>query len=478
MQTAACYIRVSTDDQTEYSPDSQLKLIRDYAQKHNIVLLEDYIFSEDGGKSGKNTAKRTEFLKLIAAAKQNPKPFDVILIWKFSRFARNQEEAIVFKSRLKQIGIEVVSVSEPLPDGPFGSLVERIIEWSDEYYLVNLAQEVKRGMKERASRGEPVCPPPTGYDMVDGKYVPNQDAPIIRCIFNDYESGMGVRSIANKYGAQGMRTKRGNLPDNRFIEYVLQNPVYTGKIRWSSGGRTVSARIEEHPNTIVIQGEHEPIIDDEQFDKVQMMLKEQKKKYIKYQRKDTPAQFMLKSLLRCSACGATLVRASTACPSLQCHNYNRGSCHVSHSISIRKANQAVVSYLKSLLKEERFTVTPLSKQPSVSDIDYEKLLKNEEQRLKRVQKAYMDGIDTLEEYKANKTHIMEAIQQLKAEQAAQTAPTPQPDINAYKEKITHIIEIIEDDKIDQTSKNAALRTIISKIIYKKPENTLQIHLYE
>ena len=126
MQTAACYIRVSTDDQTEYSPDSQLKLIRDYAQKQGIVLLEDYIFSEDGGKSGKNTAKRAEFLKLIAVARQKPKPFDLILIWKFSRFARNQEESIVLKSRLKKIGIEVVSISEPLPDGPFGSLVERI----------------------------------------------------------------------------------------------------------------------------------------------------------------------------------------------------------------------------------------------------------------------------------------------------------------------------------------------------------------
>ena len=462
MQTAACYIRVSTDDQTEYSPDSQLKLIRDYAQKQGIVLLEDYIFSEDGGKSGKNTAKRTEFLKLIAAARQKPKPFDLILIWKFSRFARNQEESIVLKSRLKKIGIEVVSISEPLPDGPFGSLVERIIEWSDEYYLVNLAQEVKRGMKERASRGEPVCPPPTGYDMVDGNYVPNRDAQTIKNIFNDYANGMGLRTIANKYGAQGMRTKRGNLPDNRFVEYVLQNPVYIGKLRWSSGGRTVSTRTNHHPNTMILQGTHTPIIDEEQFEKVQKMLEENKKKYAKYQRADAPVQFMLKGLMRCSACGATLVHTATACPSLQCHNYSRGSCHVSHAISIRKANQAVLSYLKSLLEKDAFTVTPLSKQPSSSDMDYEKLLKNEEQRLKRIQNAYMDGIDTLEEYKANKTRILAEIEQLKAQQAAQNSAPSKQDINAYKKKIAQVIQVIEDDKIDEESKNTALRTIISK----------------
>ena len=73
MKTAACYIRVSTDDQTEYSPDSQLKIIRDYAFKHDISLVEKYIFAEDGGKSGKNMTNRTEFMRLISLTKKKPK---------------------------------------------------------------------------------------------------------------------------------------------------------------------------------------------------------------------------------------------------------------------------------------------------------------------------------------------------------------------------------------------------------------------
>lgn len=189
MKTAACYIRVSTDDQTEYSPDSQLKIIRDYAFKHDISLVEKYIFAEDGGKSGKNMTNRTEFMRLISLTKKKPKLFDAILVWKFSRFARNQEESIVLKSMLHKNGIDVISVSEALPEGPFGSLVERIIEWSDEYYLINLAQEVKRGMKERASRGQPVCPPPIGYSMDNGKYVPNADAQFVKNVFADYLYG-------------------------------------------------------------------------------------------------------------------------------------------------------------------------------------------------------------------------------------------------------------------------------------------------
>ena len=147
MKTAAAYIRVSTDDQLEYSPESQLKVIQDYADKNGIILLEDCIYMESGGKSGKTMLKRDKFLELIAIAKKKPKPFDYILVWKFSRFARNQEEAITLKSMLKRNGIEVLSISEPLPEGPFGDLVERIIEWTDSYYLINLSQEVKRGMK-------------------------------------------------------------------------------------------------------------------------------------------------------------------------------------------------------------------------------------------------------------------------------------------------------------------------------------------
>ena len=87
---------------------------------------------------------------MIALAKQPSHPIDVILVWKFSRFARNQEESIVYKSMLKKDNVDVISVSEPLIEGPFGSLIERIIEWMDEYYSIRLSGEVLRGMKEKA----------------------------------------------------------------------------------------------------------------------------------------------------------------------------------------------------------------------------------------------------------------------------------------------------------------------------------------
>lgn len=93
-KVAALYIRVSTEDQTELSPDAQKRLLLDYAQKNDMIVSGDFIFTES--VSGRHAQKRPEFQKMIALAKQPSHPIDVILVWKFSRFARNQEESIVY----------------------------------------------------------------------------------------------------------------------------------------------------------------------------------------------------------------------------------------------------------------------------------------------------------------------------------------------------------------------------------------------
>ena len=153
------YVRVSTDKQEELSPSSQEKLLREYAAKNNIVVLKTFF---ELGVSGRKADKRPQFQQMIAEAKSPEHPADVILVWKYSRFARNQEESIVYKSMLKKKhNVEVVSISEPLIDGPFGSLIERIIEWMDEYYSIRLSGEVTRGMKEKALQsGYQIKPPP------------------------------------------------------------------------------------------------------------------------------------------------------------------------------------------------------------------------------------------------------------------------------------------------------------------------------
>lgn len=477
MKTAAAYIRVSTDDQLEYSPDSQLKVIRDYAEKNDITLLEDCIFMEDGGKSGKSMAKREKFLELIALSKKKPKPFDIILVWKFSRFARNQEEAITLKSMLKRNGIDVISISEPLPEGPFGDLVERIIEWTDSYYLVNLSQEVKRGMKERAGRGEPVAPPPIGYDSKDNQYIPNTDAEFVKGIFNDYLNGLGLRAIAVKYGDLGLRTKRGNLPDNRCIEYMLRNPVYTGKIRWSLDSRAASTRHYDNPNIMISEGKHQPIISEETFNQVQAKLDEQKRLYGKYQRCEQRIDWMLKGLIRCSECGSTLIAINTKSPSLQCHSYARGTCKVSHSITVKKATNAIIDYLENAAITGNFNLS-LSETTQLSndkETDYKRLIENEKIKLNRIKLAYQNGIDTLEEYKSNKAKILENISKFEKQQAKK--PKKKISQDDYCDKIFKVLKVVRDKSQTEKAKNQALRSIIKKIVFNKSQNNFEVYFY-
>jgi hypothetical protein len=288
---------------------------------------------------------------------------------------------MVYKNLLRKKGVSVVSVSEPIPEGHFGSLIERIIEWTDEYYLVNLGAEVTRGMTEKASRGEPTCPPPLGYIMRDKKYYPDEEsgaADVVRGIFARYAAGEKQREIAQSLGMSGIRTRYGKMPDNRWIDYVLHNPAYIGKIRWSlNGARAVSKLDFENENIMVVDGHHEPLISLELWDKVQKMLEEQKIAYPKHARRAQPIEYMLKGLVRCSSCGGTLAcngttsgKAKAKC--IQCCNYSRGSCHTSHSITIPRVEAAFIEGLEKAVETKQFTMVPI--EPKKSDptvIDYE-----------------------------------------------------------------------------------------------------------
>ena len=172
LEIGAAYIRVSTDDQTELSPDAQLREILKAAKADGFVIPKEFIFIEKRGISGRRAENRPEFQKMIATAKsQKPAPFSRLYLWKFSRFARNQEESTFYKGILrKKCNVDIKSVSEPIMEGMFGRLIEMIIEWFDEYYSINLSGEVTRGMTEKALRNGYQTAPCLGYAAVgEGK---------------------------------------------------------------------------------------------------------------------------------------------------------------------------------------------------------------------------------------------------------------------------------------------------------------------
>lgn len=473
MKTAAAYIRVSTEDQTEFSPDSQLKAIRKYAKEHDMILPDEFIFADEG-ISGRKAEKRPEFQRMIGTAKLKPKPFDVILLWKFSRFARNREDSIVYKSMLrKQCGIDVVSISEQLSEDKTSVLIEALIEAMDEYYSLNLAEEVRRGMNEKFSRGGVVSQPPFGYRMQDGIFFPDETAaPIVQMIFQDYLSGMPVKQIAVKLNDMGIRTRHGNPWENRTVEYLLTNPVYTGKLRRSQNGQ--SDRF--HEQDTCVDGQHQPIITQAVYEAVQAKRADTKKNYRKYARQGQPVQFMLKGLVRCDHCGATLVMCqSGASKFLQCNNYNRGKCKVSHAISVTKINPVVLEKIRADLDDQNLRLK-LEKQcalkPSGAVSGLPAVIEREEKKLERIREAFEAGIDTLEEYRANKQRITERIAALRNQLALEE---PQPiDTAAFIGKVRSSLSILEDADASEIIKNDVLHTFIEKIIFMKPSGRIEI----
>lgn len=265
---AAAYIRVSTEDQLEFSPDSQLKKIQEYASAHGLLLPESYIFLDEG-ISGRTASKRPAFMHMIRLARQKPRPFDLILVWKFSRFARSRQDSILYKSMLrKECDIDVVSITEQLSPDPTSILIEALLEAMDEYYSINLAQEVRRGMNEKFSRGGVVTPPPFGYRMGAGRYEPDPiTGPLIPRIFQDFLSGKPCRQIAAELNSQGVRTIRGNSFESRTVKYILGNPTYLGRQR-----RRTASPSKDTPMEIV-PAPHEPLVTPELFLAVQQKLR-------------------------------------------------------------------------------------------------------------------------------------------------------------------------------------------------------------
>ena len=466
MKVAAAYIRVSTDDQAEYSPASQLEKIRLYAERNQILLPKEFIFVDEG-ISGRKTKNRPAFNEMIGLAKRKPKPFDVILVWKFSRFARNREDSIVYKSMLrKEHNIDVVSVSEDIGDDKLSIMIEAIIEAMDEFYSINLVEEVKRGMTEKAKRGGVLSIPGFGYKVENGKYiVVPEEADIIRKVFNDYVNGKGLLTIAKELNAMGVRTHRGNKIENRTVEYWLNNPVYIGKTRWNPDGKL--SRNYTADTAIITNGPHEPIIDMETWDKAQKRMQEQKARFRKFFNSDRKGlSHWLTGILRCEKCGKVL---SYQGGYFGCSERSRGKCDGVGYIKAEKIAKIILNILSEMELpnvELDFAESEVLEQSTYTDDS--KIISTQIQRLEirleRVKLAYEDGVDTLEEYKEKKKALTGEIEKLKEMLETTQEEEPEEEAKVDKKELRRLTEVLKDADVSNVEKNNMARTIFKEII--------------
>lgn len=304
---AALYARYSSDNQRSESIDAQLRAMQNYCQQNHILIVETYI---DEAKSA-TTDHRPSFQKMISDSKYHQ--FNIILVHKLDRFARNRYDSAVYKRELKKNGVSVYSVLENLDDSPESIMMESVLEGMSEYYSQNLAREVMKGMRETALQCKHTGgKPPLGYDLnTDGKLIINQgEAEVVQQIFKMYLGNYSYSKMAEVLNKKGYRTKTGSLFRKNSFYSILRQEKYTGVYIWNRASAKQNGMRNNHKSKalkdqVMIQGGCPNIISRSYFEEVQKKMQERA-----HGKAESKARryYMLggKGFLQCGICGKSM----------------------------------------------------------------------------------------------------------------------------------------------------------------------------
>ena len=226
---AVIYARYSSDNQREESIEGQLRECTAYCVKNDITILRTYI---DRALSAK-TDNRPDFQRMVKDSAKGL--FDVVIVWKLDRFARNRYDSAHYKAQLRKYGVKVLSATENISEGPEGIILESMLEGMAEYYSAELSEKIQRGQKENALKGRN-----NGGGIPLGYLLGNEQklvldpvtAPIVREIFQRYADGEIVRTIVEDFNRRGLKTKNGKPFSPNSFNRILKNRKYIGEYQY------------------------------------------------------------------------------------------------------------------------------------------------------------------------------------------------------------------------------------------------------
>ena len=284
---AVVYARYSSHNQREESIEGQLRVCHQYAERMGLEIIREYTDSAISGR----TDNRPAFQQMMAEAPRLK--YELVLVYKLDRFARNRYVSATHKNKLKKLGIRVVSATETISDGADGVLMESILEGFAEYYSVNLSENVRRGMTENALHCKSNGAPPLGYTVKDGSYVIEPiGAKAVQIIFDQYQKGEKIRDIVAFLNEQGFKTRNGTEFKANSLHRILSNKKYMG---------------------VYIFADHEvedgmpAIVSKEQFEAVQSMLEARRRKP---GRGKAMEEYLLSGKIFCGTCGSPMIGMS------------------------------------------------------------------------------------------------------------------------------------------------------------------------
>ena len=278
MKHAVIYARFSSNNQREESIDGQIRVCTKYAEENNMSIIKVYV---DRALSGRTT-DRPQYKLMLEDAKRNK--FDYILVWKNDRISRNRYDMAKFRASIKKNNVELISITELIPDSPEGVILESVLDGMAEYYSLNLAQNTLRGMNENALKckfnGGSV---PLGYkiDKENNFLIHEEQAEIVRKIFEKYHAGETITNIS-----KWLKSSKIKPNSHGGVANILKNEKYIGTYKFRD---------------IEIEDGIPAIIDKNLFYSVQKMREQNKNRNFR-----TMDNYLLTGKLQCGICGGTI----------------------------------------------------------------------------------------------------------------------------------------------------------------------------
>jgi len=316
---AIIYARYSSHNQRDVSIEQQIEACRKHAAELGLTITDTY---EDRAISGR-TDNRPAFQRMMRDAEDGK--FQYVLAWKSNRMGRNMMQAMVNESRLMDCGVKVFYAEEDFDDSAAGRFALRSMMNVNQFYSDNLAEDVRRGLMDNASKCMANGRQPLGYKRGEGgKVVVDEPAAaIVREIYTRIASGEMFMDIARDLNRRGIKTQSGSEWNKSSFNVLCRNERYRGIYIYGD------TRIE---------GGIPPIVDDVLWYKVQEVLKVKKSK----NRHHCPSDedYLLTGKLRCGKCGGYMIGMSGRSKTGDVHHYyacqNRRVGHTCDKKNIRR----------------------------------------------------------------------------------------------------------------------------------------------
>ena len=253
LRKAVIYARYSSHSQRDVSIEQQVNACRRFAELQDIEVVDIY---DDRALTGTND-QRPSFQKMVKDAERED--WEYVIVYTLDRFARNRYDSAVYKRKLRDYGVKVLSAMENISDDPTGVLLESLLEGLAEYYSQELSRKIKRGKYDNATKCICNGQIPYGYCRgEDGRFaIDEAEADVVRDIYKRIRDGSRICDVIQDLNDRCLLTKRGQPWTRSSFSKMLSNERYLGIYTYGD---------------IRIPGGMPQIIDQDLFDAVQMVL--------------------------------------------------------------------------------------------------------------------------------------------------------------------------------------------------------------